>query len=930
MFETKRSYLYLHDDQILEAKTNIFYFLARGALSTLGLCESNTKYIARRSLDAIASSYNQSLEAKFIQFSGKEIVYLDRFKAFTGKFPSELLACKTMKGLERLCLSKACEAKQIEVSAEDLSSFIETQSESDLFLESKKQVLKLINSDHEQIAPEDRKTLLSLLLSSPKLIKSEFEASSFKDIMSHLLYTHDKSLLLKLSENYLRHDTRAIIGSLSGQDDAEVLIEFLKTTDVDQNLVFSLNKQKYCGSLLHLAATKGNQQLVDWLIKNRSYQDSPHSLSWDQNLSVLECAVLGGQIDLYCHLIASYGMSCESQKLIQYAALSGNKETFFFALDVLGDVFIDPYSQTDLLHFACSGGNLEIVKYLIGKGFNPVKRSSYSLLRAYPMLCALKSGNLELVKYLRVQENLRNYDTLLNTSGDDEQKNPLHYACHSGNLEVVKYVHSLSSWHAVFSTKSGYDALAFACLSNNHSLIAWVQDQLGIELNSSRSSQKQLIQAAVTQNNIDLLEWLVEKKGFNLDLISYDDNVDYTNVIATPAALKYAAIHGNLGLLRYLVLEKKIKIPSHQMSHLFLTETTRTLIQSLYQRQNWDLNYPVLVPANKSLTLPATLAEILEPESNWKELNTIACKQEYVSGLRALYRFVQTREVRPSTGGDAYWSKMEKYLGHLVDYAKKNPSEQDAIFEILSGASGRCGGVLEEFENLYFLRCKKQTQSDYEGTLKHLAWQWRQQATLAYLAKNHPDVHYAHAIRRYVAPTIGILPPQTQDRLEGRVTQTMIDACAESIKIAYPRQMIQMLFEHATMPAPKEGQIDLRLKMGEGSESFQEALISDIFDKGCINPKIRQEIEKAWTALKSDPEKASEALFYVLDEDDIRALDEDAFKGLVQGEGFSSVPPDQIATVKLLRRAVLHDAFKAFIKKEDIASYLEKIEWMSH
>jgi ankyrin repeat protein len=919
MFETKRSYLCLTNDQVLERQTNLIHFVARAIGSTFCLCDSNIKYVAKLSLQAVADSYNQSIQGKCIHFSGKEIVYLDRFKAYTGKFPAELLACKTMKAFERLCLQKCFESKKIEGCSDSINLFFDAHFDTEIFQEMKKTVLKLVNDEVHELDPSSIRSILSACLNTPKFEKRDFETSGFKEILNYALIQSDASLIHKLPLSFLKKDGRRIVESLIDAKQSAILIDLLQSTEIDVNLIFPIRKHGLNGSLLHLASFKGDTELVDWLLDNRPVLDHLYPHQEFGTLNCLQYAALGGHLELMIHLIEDRGITvANNHSLLQFAALGGHHELFRNLCDryAIADLGDHVAGLERLLYWACQGGNLELVRYLIDRGYNPFKHPEY------PSFWAFKSGNLALVKFLRDLEiERRGGHYSLSAEDYTRGRKAIHLACESGNLELVKYILEANPQQLYAATSASLSPLHFACLSNNYELVEWLLERdtyTTLKLKNIRGFD--IFDIACYFGNVDLIEWLVDKKGFNLKA---------TRNTGSLSILDQAAFGGHLGLLNYLVLNKGLKIPSHKMAHYAIPQETKNFLSDLYKRQNWDLNYPVLAPKNIAFELPEALQDIEEPESSWKELETIQCKPEYKSGLRNLYHFVLKREVRPSTGGDAYWSKMEKYLGHLVDYAKKNPSEQDAIFEILSASSGRCGGVLEEFENLYFLRCKKQTKTDYQGTLKHLAWQWRQQATLAYLAKNHPDVHYAHAIRRRVAPKIGILPPQIHDRLEGRITDQMVDACEAAIKTAYPRQLVQMLFDHATTPLPKDGEFDLRLKIGEGAEAFQEPLINDLFDKGIENPKIRQEIEKAWKELKADPDSASEKLFYTFDADEIRAFDDDAFRGLLQGDAFASLPPDQIGGYKLLRRLVIHNAYRAFVKKEEIAQYLEHIEWMS-
>jgi hypothetical protein len=111
MFEIKRNYLCLVNERLVEKQINLFHFIARAIGSTFCLCESNTKYVARLSLKAIADAYQKVIQGSIVKLSGKEIIYKDRFVALNDILPDEVLACTTMEDFKRLCISKILATK---------------------------------------------------------------------------------------------------------------------------------------------------------------------------------------------------------------------------------------------------------------------------------------------------------------------------------------------------------------------------------------------------------------------------------------------------------------------------------------------------------------------------------------------------------------------------------------------------------------------------------------------------------------------------------------------------------------------------------------------------------------------------------------------------------------------------------------------------
>lgn len=88
-----------------------------------------------------------------------------------------------------------------------------------------------------------------------------------------------------------------------------------------------------------------------------------------------------------------------------------------------------------MLHFACKGGNFEIIKICVKLGFDVNAKTRDSQIT--PLLLACQYCTLEVVKYLVSHGAHLKHVTLLN---EQPFENALYYAVAGGNLEIVDYL----------------------------------------------------------------------------------------------------------------------------------------------------------------------------------------------------------------------------------------------------------------------------------------------------------------------------------------------------------------------------------------------------------------------------------------------------------------------------------------------------------
>ncbi|XP_046546776.1 inversin-B-like [Haliotis rubra] len=159
----------------------------------------------------------------------------------------------------------------------------------------------------------------------------------------------------------------------------------------------------------------------------------PREASSDSDLHV---ACKRGKLQQVQHLVSSAQTDVNAEGRVgrtpvMLAARCGHDEVFHFLVTNGSDVTRLSNDDDNILHFACLGGNIEIVKYILSQNFIDI--DSRGKFGRTPVMKAAWGGHVSLFDLLeRVGADL----SLLSEQGDTI----LHLACHRDNVPMVKHI----------------------------------------------------------------------------------------------------------------------------------------------------------------------------------------------------------------------------------------------------------------------------------------------------------------------------------------------------------------------------------------------------------------------------------------------------------------------------------------------------------
>ncbi|XP_071086413.1 putative ankyrin repeat protein RF_0381 [Haliotis cracherodii] len=196
-----------------------------------------------------------------------------------------------------------------------------------------------------------------------------------------------------------------------------------------------------------IAATAGHRNVFDLLV----LKGADLTILGDDDNSVLHAASRGGTIEIVRNVLTRNIVNINARGIdemtpVFLAALNGHDEVFDLLVEKEADLLIVANDGDTILHAACRGGNVQIVKYVLSQNIVDVNSKGYNGLT--PAMIAAVGGH-KAVFYLLLEKRPDLSPT------DDDGNNLLHMACEGGNVELVKHVLALNSVDINSRTEDG-------------------------------------------------------------------------------------------------------------------------------------------------------------------------------------------------------------------------------------------------------------------------------------------------------------------------------------------------------------------------------------------------------------------------------------------------------------------------------------------
>ncbi|XP_048249106.1 serine/threonine-protein phosphatase 6 regulatory ankyrin repeat subunit C-like [Haliotis rufescens] len=221
------------------------------------------------------------------------------------------------------------------------------------------------------------------------------------------------------------------------------------------------------------AALIGKKEVFDFLVS----EGADITLTDDNNNNILHMACEGGNKSLVEYLLPMFDVNCLGKRRwtpIMKGAYSGKKDTFELLLCKGANPSLTGDDNDTLLHAASEGGNIDIVRHVIGDfDINTRGWNGHT-----PLMLAVCGGHTDVVDFL-VDHGA---DVNMVDNGRDSL---LHLACEAGNLKMVKHVMPYSDIN--LRDNFGWTPLAMAAMEGNYAVFKYLKG-LGADLTLADSA----------------------------------------------------------------------------------------------------------------------------------------------------------------------------------------------------------------------------------------------------------------------------------------------------------------------------------------------------------------------------------------------------------------------------------------------------------
>ncbi|XP_067653215.1 serine/threonine-protein phosphatase 6 regulatory ankyrin repeat subunit B-like [Haliotis asinina] len=325
---------------------------------------------------------------------------------------------------------------------------------------------------------------------------------------------------------------------------------------------------------LLLAAYHGNIDVLGLLIEKGANTLAVNQRSRDS----LHLSCIGGHVDTVKYVLSQTSVDinskdCENMTPVLLAAYYGKREVFDILVKMGADLSVIDEDGDNILHWACHGGNVKIVTYILIQ--NIVDINSKGDENMTPVMLAAYHGKNEA------------FDILVKKGADlsiidEDGDNILHSACHGGNVKIVTYILMqnivdinckgdeemtavlIAAYHAkkeAFDNlvkrgadlsvidEDGDNILHLACRGGNVKIVNYILMQSIVNINAKNNNGETPVMITANSGDREAFD-ILARKGADLSVIdNKGDNI-----------LHWACRGGNVKIVTYILLENCVDI----------------------------------------------------------------------------------------------------------------------------------------------------------------------------------------------------------------------------------------------------------------------------------------------------------------------------------------------------------------------------------
>ncbi|XP_071111894.1 serine/threonine-protein phosphatase 6 regulatory ankyrin repeat subunit A-like [Haliotis cracherodii] len=263
------------------------------------------------------------------------------------------------------------------------------------------------------------------------------------------------------------------------------------------------NRGQYGRTPMMIAAQKGHRQVFDLLVT----QGAEVFLVDDNRNNILHVACLGGHVDMVKYVLSQKVADINSRGKygrtpMMMAAEKGHRQVFDLLMTQGADVSLVDDNRNDILHVACLGGHVDMVKYVLSQKVADINsRGQYGRT---PLMATAEKGHRQVFDLLVTQ----GADVSL---VDENRNNILHVACLGGHVHMVKYVLSQKDADINSRGKYGWTPLMMAVGAGHRQVFGLFMSQ-GADVSLVDDNRNNILHVACRKGHVNMVKYFLSQK----------------------------------------------------------------------------------------------------------------------------------------------------------------------------------------------------------------------------------------------------------------------------------------------------------------------------------------------------------------------------------------------------------------------------------
>ncbi|XP_046547545.1 serine/threonine-protein phosphatase 6 regulatory ankyrin repeat subunit A-like, partial [Haliotis rubra] len=263
------------------------------------------------------------------------------------------------------------------------------------------------------------------------------------------------------------------------------------------------SRGQYGRNPVMLAAEKGHRAVFDLLVR----EGADVSLLNDNRNNILHEACIGGHVDMVKYVLSQKVPDINSRGQygrtpVMMAAEMGHREVFDLLVREGADVSLLNDNRNNILHEACIGGHVDMVKYVLSQKVADI--NSRGQFGRTPVMKAAKRGHREVFELL-VSEGA-NVSLV-----DDDGDNILHVACIEGHVDMLKYVLLLKVADINSRGQYGRNPVMLAA-EKGHRAVFDLLVREGADVSLLNDNRNNILHEACIGGHVDMVKYVLSQK----------------------------------------------------------------------------------------------------------------------------------------------------------------------------------------------------------------------------------------------------------------------------------------------------------------------------------------------------------------------------------------------------------------------------------